>query len=118
VPSRRWRRCGQPVRLDDRVGGSESARATSIIDRSSQVERRSKASGSPGEGLDPGPEHAERLLGGGERVGPAALAGEREGGALEDAGGPDRNLAPLVTGQVGELGQRLHRGHPRHGFKS
>ena len=70
------------------------------------------------EGLDPGAEDAQRLLGGGERLGPAGLAGEREGGALEDAGGPDRNLAPLVTGQVGELGQRLHRGHPRHGFRS
>ena len=54
-------------------------------------------------GLDPRPQHAKGLLGGGEGLGLARLAGEREGGPLEDAGGPDRNLAPLVTGEVGEL---------------
>ena len=66
----------------------------------------------------PRPQHAQGLLGGREGLGAARLAGEREGGALEDAGGPDRNLAPLVTGEVGELGRGLHSGHPAHGFKS
>ena len=101
------------------IGGSDSARATSVIDRSSQFRRRSKASGSPGEKAWIQARSTPSACSVGAKASlRTRLAGQRKGGALEDAGGPDRNLAPLVTGQVGELGQRLHRGHPRHGFRS
>jgi hypothetical protein len=109
----------QPVGLDDRdrglgqrpgdVGHRQVVPGQAALERLGIARR---------EGLDPGPQHAQGLFGGRERFGPARLAGEREGGPLEDAGGPDCNLAPLVTGEVGELGQGLHRGHPDHGFKS